>query len=62
MIFYLLLLGVLYRLAWALLVTYEGQSRAKQRNKLRVPTPFVLLTADVWGLVGIIFYYYEFTI
>jgi hypothetical protein len=36
-----------------LLIIQSGQSRAKVGNKLRVPTPLLLLTADVWGLVGI---------
>ena len=48
-----LFMGILYRLAWALLIIQSRQSRAKVGSKLIVPTPLLyLLTADVWGLVG----------
>lgn len=44
-------MGILYRLAWALLIIQSGQSRAKVGNKLKFPR-LLLLIADFWELVG----------
>ena len=55
-------MGILYRLAWALLIIQSGQSRAKVGNKLRFPMPLLCLNTDFWGLVSTITNKYEFAI
>lgn len=59
---YYTFMGILYRLAWALLIIQSGQSRAKVGNKLRVPTPLLCLNTDFWELVSTITNKYEFAI